>query len=95
MLYHFTGFYAHEATLHCKQGKTTKAKGEAARKKKRLSRRAGEKGRETTTETERRKEKDLQNDGTSRTTEKESVIKLKTLPTDYHTFLVKSVLRIC
>lgn len=56
---HFVGFHAHAATLHCKQRKTTKAQGEVTRKKKCFPRRTREKGRETTAETKRRKEKDL------------------------------------
>ena len=87
-----TGFHAHEATVHCKQGETKKAKGEASREKKGLSCRAGEKGRKTTTETERRKEKDFQNVGKSRTTEKENMIAIKfiILSVNLFAFLVKS-----
>jgi len=59
VILHFTGFYSHATTLHCKQRETTKAKGETARKKKCLPRRTREKERQATSEAERRKKKDL------------------------------------
>ena len=68
------GIHPDAATLHGKQRETKKAKGEIARKKKRFPRRAGEEKRKTITETERGKEKDLQNVRTGREKEKESMI---------------------
>jgi len=56
---HFTGFYSHATTVHSKQRQTAKAKGQTTRKKKCLPRRTREEERQATSETERRKKKDL------------------------------------